>query len=100
MPLGVLRDDVALKLPVLAQAPPTLDEALGAVTRDGLGLGLACGVKRLLGLAQPPPAITARAQPVGQLIAARVAVLLVFGGVDARRLLEDLACDLLIAARR
>ena len=75
-------------------------EPLGAAARDLLGLCGALGVERLLGLAQDPAAVPARAQPLGQLVAARLAIELVLGRVDARGVLEDLPCDLLIAARR
>ena len=100
MPSGVLADDVTLKLPVLPQSAPALNEPLGAPARDLLGLRGALGVQRLLGLAQDLAAIPARAQPLGQLVAARLAIELVLGSVDARRVLEDLLGDLLIAARR
>ena len=93
-------DDVALELPVLAQPAPALDQPLAAVARDLLGLRGALGVQRLLGLAQHLAAIAARAQPLRQLVAARLAEQLVLGRVDARGVLEDLPRDLLVAARR
>ena len=71
-----------------------------AAARDLLGLRGALGVQRLLGLAQHLAAITARPQPLGQLVAARLAEQLVLGRIDARGVLEDLPRDLLIAARR
>src|SRR5215208_1612171 len=90
---------MTLKLPVLPQPPPALDQPLAAPARDLLGLRGALSLQRLLGLAQDLAAIPARAQPRGQLIAAGVAEQLVLGRVDARRVLKDLPCDLLIAAR-
>jgi hypothetical protein len=87
-------------LPVLAQPPPALDQPLAAIARDALRPRGPLGVQRLLGLAEHLATITARAQPLGQLIAARLAEQLVLGGVDARGLLEDLPGDLLIGARR
>jgi hypothetical protein len=86
----VLADDVTLELPVLPEPAPTLGQPLAAAARDLLVLRGALGLQRLLGLAQHPAAITARAQPLGQLVAARLAIELVLGRVDARRLLKDL----------
>jgi hypothetical protein len=58
------------------------------------------GVQRLLGLAQDLAAIPHWCADLGQLVTAVVAEQRVLGRVDARGLLEDLARDLLIAARR
>jgi hypothetical protein len=57
-------------------------------------------LERLLCLAQPLAPIARRAQPLGQLVTAGLAVELVLGGVDPALLLEDLPCDLLVAAVR
>src|SRR5215210_7115305 len=89
---------MALELPVLAQPAPALVQPLGAAARHLLGLSGALGVQRLLGLAQDLAAVAAGAQPLGQLVAARVAEQLVLGRVDARGVLEDLPRDLLVTA--
>jgi hypothetical protein len=94
MPLGVLADHVALELPLLAQPTPALDQPLGAIARDLLGLRGALGLQRLLGLAQHPAPTTAGAQPLRELVAARLAEQLVVGRIDRGRLLENLAGDL------
>src|SRR3954463_7978664 len=78
-PGPMLSDDVSLKLPVLTQPAPALDQPLGAAARDLLGFGGALSVERLLGLAQSLAAIAARAQPLRELVAARVAIELVLG---------------------
>ena len=96
----MLGDHPPLELPLLLQTTLAFDQALVAVARDRLGLRSALGLQRLLGFAQSPATITAGAQPLGQLVAARLAEQLVLGRVDARRLFEDLASDLLVAARR
>ena len=95
-PRCVFGDHVALELPVLAQPPAALDEALGPVTGDLLGLLGALGVHRLLGLAQPLAPVTTGPQPLGQLVAARLPEQLVLGRVDPCGLLEDLLGDLLV----
>src|ERR671913_2481162 len=95
----MLRDDVALNLPVLAQPPATLGQSVAAIARNRLGLRGAFGVQRLLGLAQDLAAVPAGAQPLGQLVAALIAEQLVLGRVHPRGLFEDLPRDLLIAAR-
>src|SRR5215210_1199272 len=100
MPRAVLADDVALKLPVLTQPAPALDQPLAAIARDLLRLRRALGIERLLSLAQHPAPITARAQPLGQLVAARLAEQLILFGVDARGVREDLPRDLRVVARR
>src|SRR5215207_9366285 len=100
MPGGMLGDDVAFECPVLFQPSLALDQAFVAVARDRLGLRGALGLQRLFGLAQHLATIAARAQTLGELVAARLAEQLVLGRVDARRLLQDLLRDLLIAARR
>ena len=71
-----------LKLLVLPQPAPALVQPLAAVARNRLGLGLALGVQRLLGLAQHACGDRRRAQPLGQLVAARLAEELVFGRVS------------------
>jgi hypothetical protein len=92
-------DDVALELPVLAQPAPALDQPLGAIARDLLRLRGALGLQRLLGRAQHPAPITAGAQPLRELVAARLAEQLVLGRVNRGRFLEDLARDLPVVAR-
>ena len=90
---------MALKLPVLTQPAPALDQPLAAIARNLVGLRGALGLQRLLGLAQHLATITAGAQPLGQLVTALLAEQLVLGRVDARGVLQDLARDLLVAAR-
>src|SRR5436190_20447993 len=96
----MLRDDAPLELPVLLEPVPALDQPLGPTLRNLLGSRRALGLERLLRLAQPRASIAARAQPLGQLVAARLAVELVLGRIDPSGLLEDLLRDLLIATRR
>jgi hypothetical protein len=96
----VLGDHPSLKLPILFQTPFAFGQALVAIARDRLGPRGALGLQRLLGLAQPSAAITAGPQPLGQLVAARLAEQLVLGRVNRGGLLEDLAGDLLVVARR
>lgn len=100
MPGRVLCDDAALKAPILLEARLALREALGPLPRDLLRLGGALCLERLLCLAQPLAPIACRAQALGQLVAPRLAVELVLGGVDPARLLDDLLGDLLVAAVR
>src|SRR5947208_2378166 len=95
----MLRDDAALELPVVLEPVLALDQPLGPALRNLLGSRRALGLERLLGLAQPRATVAARAQPLGQLVAARLAVELVLGRVDPGGLLEDLFRDLLVAAR-
>src|SRR4051794_24325514 len=97
---ALLGDDIALELPVLTQPAATLDQPLAATARDLLRFGGALSVERLLGGAQHLAPITAGPQPVGQFVAARVAEQLDLFGVDARGVLEDLARDLRVVARR
>ena len=72
----------------------------GRDLRDRLGLRGAALVEAALGVAQPALAALTRGQLRRQLVAARIAEALVLFGVDGGRVLEDLARDLLIAARR
>jgi hypothetical protein len=94
----VLRDDVALELPVLAQPAATLVQSLAAIARNRLGVRGAFGVQRLLGFAQHLAAITRGAQPFGQLVTALLAEQRILGRVNPSGLLEDLPGDLLIVA--
>jgi hypothetical protein len=55
----VLGNHPPLKLEVLRQPTPILDQPLAPVARDRRGVRLALGIQRLLGLAQPPPPIPA-----------------------------------------
>ena len=73
-------------------------EALGAVARNRPGLLGALLFEAALGLAQPRAPALAGAQLLGQLVAARVAVELVLGGIDRLGLFEDLARELLVVA--
>lgn len=82
------------------QPAPTLGQPLGAAARHRVRVGGAFGLQRPLGLAQPLAAIAAALKAGGQLVAARCAMDLVFGGVQVGRLLQDLAGNVLIAARR
>ena len=65
---------------------------------NGLRLGGALGLERLLGLAQPLAPIAAGAQPLGQLITTLSAVELVLGPVRSGGLLENPRGDVLVAA--
>src|SRR5918998_5769541 len=99
-PRRMLSDDAPLKLPVLLQAGLALSQALAAAARDRLGLLGALGLHRLLGLTDPLASVTAGAQPLGQLVPARITKQLVLGRVLARRVFEDLLGDLLIGPGR
>ena len=91
---------LALGAPVLDQAPAAELEPLCAVPRHRLCLCGSLSLEPLLGLAKPGAPALAGAQVLGQLVAARLAVELVLGGVDAARLGEDLGGDLLVASSR
>jgi hypothetical protein len=78
--------------------PLGLLEALGPVARIRPGLQGALLFETALGFAQPRAAALAGAQLLGQLVAAGLAVELVFGGVDRFGLFEDLARELLVVA--
>jgi hypothetical protein len=85
---------------LLLQAALGLLEPIGPRTRDRPRLLGAAFVKAALGLTQPAaPALRGR-QLARQLVAARRAEPLVLSGVDRVGLGEDLAGNLLIAARR
>src|SRR6185295_19012825 len=71
-----------------------LDRRWWPVVRRRFAGVVAFAGKALLGLAQSLAPPLARAQLLGQLVAALVAVELVFAAVDLGRLGEDLACDL------
>src|SRR5436305_1495105 len=73
---------------VLLEPALALDQPLAAVARDRLCLGGALRVERLLGLAQPLAPIAARAQPLRQLVAARLAAELVLRRIDPSGLFE------------
>jgi hypothetical protein len=62
-------------------------------------LGLAVAVEAALGLRQRCTSSFARAQLLGQLVAAFLAVELVFFAIDPVRLSEDLPGDLLVVTR-
>jgi hypothetical protein len=76
------------------QAPLGLLDPLRTVPRNRLGVRRALLFKLALGFAQPRPAAFAGAQLLGQLVAARVAVELILGGIDGLGFLEDLAREL------
>jgi hypothetical protein len=84
----------------LVEAALGFFETPGAVAPDRPRLLRALLFKPALGFTQPRPAALAGAQLLGQLVAARVAVELVFGGIDRLGLLEDLARELLVVAVR
>jgi hypothetical protein len=65
-----------------------------------LAWAAALGIQRLLGLRQHLAPIPARAHAFRQLVAARLTEQLILLGVDARGVLEDLARDLRVVARR
>ena len=52
-PRGMLGDHATLELMVLLEPTPALAQPLAAVARDRHGVGLALGIQRLLGRAQP-----------------------------------------------
>jgi hypothetical protein len=66
----VLGAHAPLEFPLLLEPALALSEALAAVARDRLGPRCTLGLERLLGLAQPLAPIAARAQTLGQLVAA------------------------------
>ncbi len=89
--LGAGHDDIRVKL----------DLKLGRLYLAGsLALRLFCSGtlarELLLGLAQRSTSPLTRAQMLRQLIAARLTVERVLGGVDLARLLQDLAGELLV----
>jgi hypothetical protein len=100
VPGRVLFDNAALQPPVLFEPPLAFSQPLRAAARNGLCLGGALGLERLLCLAQPLAPIAAGAQPLGQLVTARLAIELVLGRVRSGGLGEDLRGDLLVIARR
>src|SRR5882757_11343071 len=81
---------------LLIQAPLGLLDALVAVPRNRLRVRCPLGLQALLGVAQPRPPALAAAPLLGQLVAARLAVEFVLGGVGRDRLLDELARDLLV----
>jgi hypothetical protein len=87
-----------LGAPVLDQALAAALEPCWAIARNGLGARGAFALEALLGLAKPGPSPAAGGEVLGQLVAAGGAVALVLGGVDLRRLGEDLLGDLLVAS--
>ena len=79
---------------------------MASLSRSGrdFGIGLASAraalIEAALGVAQPAlPALT-RGWLGGQLVAARIAETLILFGIDRRRVVEDLARDLFVIARR
>jgi hypothetical protein len=84
--------------PVLGEPPAAGLEALGAIARHRLGVLGALALERFLGLAKPGAPAVRGPKYLGQLIAARVAVELVLGGVPGFG--DDLGGDLLVAADR
>jgi hypothetical protein len=89
-----------LGAPVLVKAPPACLEARGAVARHRLRALGPLALQLLLGLAEPGAAAVRAAKPLGQLIAAGIAVDLVLGSVDPAGLGDDLRGDLLVGADR
>jgi hypothetical protein len=81
---------------LLIQAPLGLLQALRATPRNRPRLLRALLLELALGLAQPRPAALAGAQLLGQLVATRLAVVLVLGRVDRLGFFEDLARELLV----
>ena len=71
---------------------------LRPVARHLLRLRGPLRLERELRLAQPCAALGRGAEPLGQLVAALLAVELILGGVDLAGLLEDLLRDLAVAA--
>ena len=87
-------------MPVLGQPAAAGLEPLGAIAPHRLGVLGALALELLLGLAKPGSAAVRGAKPLGQLVAAGIAVDLVLGGVDPSGLGEDLGGDLLVGADR
>jgi hypothetical protein len=81
----MLGDNATLEPVVLLEPAPALTQPVAAVTRDRRGVGFAFGVQRLLGRAQPLATTLRGLQLRGKLIAACVAVKLVFSGVELGR---------------
>ena len=90
----------ALDLVLFFQAALGLFQPVRPRLRDRLGLLRAALIEAALGVAQPALAALTRGELRRQLVAARIAEPLVLLGVDGSRVFEDLARDLLVAARR
>jgi hypothetical protein len=85
-----------LRPQLLVQAALGLLDALWAAARHRLRICRPLSFQPLLGFAQPrPPALTGR-QLRRQLVAAAIAVELVFGRVGRDRVIDDLARELLV----
>ena len=91
--VGAVRAHLGPQL--LIEAPLGFLETLAAATRNRPRLLGAMLLQLALGLAQPRPPFPG-AQLLGQLVAARLAVKLVLGGVDRLGFFEDLARELLV----
>ena len=77
----MLFNDPALEPPVLLEPALAPGQPLRTAARNRLGLGGTLGLERLLRLAQPLAPIAAGAQPLGQLVTARLAEELILGRV-------------------
>ena len=75
-------------------------ESVGPRLRDRLGLLRAALVQTALGVAQPALPALPGGQLGRQLVAARITEALILLGVDRGRVVENLARDVLVAARR
>jgi hypothetical protein len=71
-PRVVFGDQPPFELEVLLQSTAAFPQPLAPITRHRRGVGLAFGVERLLGLAQPLATIASHTELDRQLIAARV----------------------------
>jgi hypothetical protein len=94
----VLGGCAALQLELLFEPVFALRKPFLAVTRDRFRVCLALFPERLACLAEALAALGLCAKTLGQLVAPRLALELVFCGVDLCRLFEDLLGDLLVAA--
>lgn len=90
---------LALDLEVLLQTTPGFTQSRLAGTLDRPRLFGAALIKSPTRVAQPAAAALAGRHLSRQLVAARLAVDLIFGGIDGLGLLDDLPGDLFIAHR-
>jgi hypothetical protein len=92
--IGLVGADLRQQL--FLKAALGLLDALGARARHGPRLLVAPALQAPPGLAQPCPAAFTCGQLFRQLVAARVAIKLILGGVDRLGLFNDLARQLLV----
>jgi len=94
--IGLVGADLRPEL--LVQAPLGFLQTLRAAPRNRLRIRGPLGPEAPLGFTQPPAPTLSSRELRRQFVAARVAVKLVFGGIDRLDFLEDLARELLVVA--